>query len=336
MERHLMCADKRQDLEIVYTWVDDRLPGYQTSLQKYSKNPHDLNPNRTRDNLDMLMYSLRSLDLYAPWAKRITLISMRPQIPDWLNVDHPDINVIHHDQFIPKEDLPTFSSFSIISNFQRLKTVGIRFLYLEDDMLFTCPVGQSLFLNPQGQIKVYPRLAHTPDAAAYNLLNTSPWNFALSHCNHLLNEKYSGGQSQKRRHVNHIPIVVDRDVWQKLWDVWPVEMASTSASKFRSKGNVAPEYLYLQYLVNESLGEQVSLLDTYRLSGYIGLENNILLNELGLLCLKLLNAPILTINDNFGEDPKKYVVSKIRKFLNNRYPIPGRFEKSDQAIVKNV
>ena len=46
---------------------------------------HDLNPNRYRDNLSILKYSLRSLERFAPWIRRVFLVTCRPQKPAWLD-----------------------------------------------------------------------------------------------------------------------------------------------------------------------------------------------------------------------------------------------------------
>ncbi len=52
-------------IDVVYTWVDGAAPGYAELLGRYAQSGHDLNPNRYRDNLDLLKYSLRSLERYA-------------------------------------------------------------------------------------------------------------------------------------------------------------------------------------------------------------------------------------------------------------------------------
>lgn len=45
-----------EPIDVVYTWVDDTFPGYRDLLDGYAGTSHDLNPNRTRDNLDLLKY----------------------------------------------------------------------------------------------------------------------------------------------------------------------------------------------------------------------------------------------------------------------------------------
>ena len=55
-------------IDVVITWVDDQFPGYQTLLQRHAERPVDLDPARTRDNLELLRYGLRALERHAPDA----------------------------------------------------------------------------------------------------------------------------------------------------------------------------------------------------------------------------------------------------------------------------
>src|SRR3954471_21825298 len=116
-------------LPIVYTWVDDSWEGYRGERDLYAAKPDDRDPARSRDNLDLLKYSLRSLATYAPWAGTIYIVTMRPQVPRWLDLSHPRIKIVHHDQFMPAEILPTFNSFSILSHLHAIPDIGNRFVY---------------------------------------------------------------------------------------------------------------------------------------------------------------------------------------------------------------
>ena len=66
-----------------------------------------------------LRYSMRSLVKYAPWVRKIFLVT-NGQIPYWLNLDHPRIKLITHEEIFPnKSHLPTFSSPAIEANIHR-------------------------------------------------------------------------------------------------------------------------------------------------------------------------------------------------------------------------
>ena len=67
-----------------------------------------------------LRYSLRSVELYAPWIRRIFIVT-NGQIPSWLNMSHPKVEVVPHSRIFPNSShLPTFSSPAIESNIHRI------------------------------------------------------------------------------------------------------------------------------------------------------------------------------------------------------------------------
>ena len=122
-------------IDVVYTWVDDSFEGYQAQLKAHATDERETNPNRTRDNLDILKFSLRSIHRYIPNVGQIFLLTCRPQVPGWLRVDHPQVTLVHHDQIIDEGLLPTFNSFCIVSHLHLLLGLSDKFLYFEDDML---------------------------------------------------------------------------------------------------------------------------------------------------------------------------------------------------------
>src|SRR4051812_49621539 len=105
-------------IDVVYTWVDDAGRGYGDLLRQYAADRHDLNPNRTRDNLQVLKYSLRSVARFLPWARRISSVTSRPQSPTWLT--QPPAPSVHTTRFSPRDQFPPFNSFPLSPNFTRL------------------------------------------------------------------------------------------------------------------------------------------------------------------------------------------------------------------------
>jgi hypothetical protein len=54
-------------------------------------------------------------------------------IPSWLNTDHPKLTVVKHEDYIPKQYLPTFSSHPIELNMHRIRGLSEQFVYFNDD-----------------------------------------------------------------------------------------------------------------------------------------------------------------------------------------------------------
>eukprot|EP00042_Codosiga_hollandica_P052484 m.666937 g.666937 ORF g.666937 m.666937 type:complete len:1519 (-) comp58506_c0_seq6:3156-7712(-) len=116
--------------------------------------PDEISASRFQDNSE-LQYSLRSVEKFAPWVRHIYIVT-NGQIPSWLNLDHPRISVVpHEDIFLNKSHLPTFSSPSIETHIHRIPGLSKYFLYLNDDVCFGTEVWPDDFYTHAGGQKVY-------------------------------------------------------------------------------------------------------------------------------------------------------------------------------------
>jgi hypothetical protein len=318
-------AQRDEGIDLVYTWVDDQWPGYAGLLRFHAGTSHDVNPNRTRDNLELLRYSLRSVAQHMPWVRRIHLLTCRPQIPSWLDSAHPKLSIVHHDEVMDAQSLPTFSSFAIISHLHLIPGVSKRFVYMEDDMLLRAPVSVADFFGEDGSVRVYPRLGRTARPALRDDARVSPWNAALARANHLLDTRFGRA---RRRPVNHVPLPVDRELWRSMLEEWPEAAQHTRDSRFRRAGDIAPEYLYPHYALALGRAAAAPLARTYRDSYYFPLENRLWQVRLQHGIAEKLRPKFVTMNDNFDERPDPAVVSYVREMLERWYPLPGPLEKA--------
>jgi len=314
--------DELQD--VVYTWVDGAWPGYPELLAQHARIGHDLNPNRYRDNLDVMKYSVRSLVRHAPWVKRLVFVTTRPQVPLWLDTDRDDVRIVHHDEFFDPSHLPTFNSFAIVSNLYKLPGVSRRFLYLEDDRLFMRDVDPSDFVAEDGRLKVWVKLQATDSASGRHDDRKSPWEGALATSNHLLDQRYG---HCRRGSIKHTPVCFDRELFAEFVSQWPEEIRRTSASRFRDRSNVAPEHMFPYWLLHEGQGVRVPLWQAYRDVSYLGCENFTPIDFFGLWNLRLRRPKWYSLNDNFGDRPNPRAVRMIQRFLDRTYPEPSRFER---------
>lgn len=316
------------EVDLVYTWVDDQWPGYVDLLRAHAGVRHDLNPNRTRDNLELLRYSLRSVARNMPWVRNIHLLTCRPQVPAWLDTSR--VSLTHHDEIMEPRVLPTFSSFAIVSHVNRIPGLSRRFIYMEDDMLLGAPVAPEDLMDDRGRLRVYPRMERTAKPALRDDSRVSPWNASLARCNHLLEERFGRA---RRCTVNHVPLLIDRDLWNDMLAEWPDAIEHTRASRFRRAGNVAPEYLYPHYALARGRAVAQSLATTYRTSFYFPLENRLWQMKLQRLAVERIRPKFVTLNDNFDSSPNPKVVSYVREMLERWYPQPSPFERTSPAAA---
>jgi len=110
--------------------------------------------NRYRDN-DELRYSLRSLFKYAPWIRRVHLIT-NGQVPSWLDLSHPRVHLVTHADIFPNPDhLPVFSSPSIEVHLHRIPGLSNRFIYFNDDVFLGSDTWPDDFFTHASGQKVY-------------------------------------------------------------------------------------------------------------------------------------------------------------------------------------
>lgn len=314
-----------EPIDVVYTWVDDSFPGYLDELRRYSSDVHDLNPNRTRDNLQILRFSLRSLERFAPWVNHVHLFTCRPQIPGWLDRETPGLSIVHHDEVMAPDRLPTFNSFSIISHLHLIPGLSRRFIYLEDDMFLLSPAALQDFLASDGRVLVFERGRPTPPANRKPSRKDGPWNRALATTNGLLDARFG---YRRRRTVNHVPLLIDRDFMAETLDFWPEAHERTRRSRFRAGDNLVPEYALPQVLLESGRGARASRAECERLIGYLGLENFYPWTAWWLRRLDRRRPVFCTLNDNFGERPNPAVVRLVRERLERWFPERSRFEHS--------
>lgn len=319
-----MTSRAAEAIDVVYTWVDGAWPGYAEELQTYADRPIDLNPNRYRDNLDLLKYSIRSLFRYAPWHRHVYLVTARPQVPEWLDVEANGVTVVHHDEFYDPGHLPTFSSFSLLCNLAKIRGVSDRFLYMEDDRLLGRDVALSDLATADGGLKLYAKFERTDDARGWQSDRLSPWESALAYSNHLLDERYG---PSPRMTIKHAPVLFDREEWAAFESRFEKEVAYTSASRFRSKFNIAAEHMYPYSLLHEGRAERVGIGRSFRDTSYLGLGNSEVVCRMGLAHLALRRPMFFCLNDNFGDTPNSRVVGRVREWLEARYPDPSPLER---------
>ena len=314
-----------EPIDIVYLWVDGDLPGFREQRDLYAMTKHDRDPARYRDNLDLLRYSFRGLAMYVPWIRNVYLITCRPQRPSWLAGEHPGLRLIHHDEFMDRNALPTYNSNAIFSFLERLPGLSRRFLYCEDDILWTAPTEFSHFVDENNRLRVHQRLGSTPNASKLHKEHTILANAAWAYNNSLLDNTF--GATRRPTHT-HAPLLVDLDLWQEMVDRWPEDVAHTKMHRFRTEADIVPVYLYRHFLLNIGRAITVPRLRTYQEAHYHGLEYFAPWVWTGLNAVKVLKPKTTCLGDNWGEQPPATIVAMVRRFLDRTYPLRSPFESS--------
>lgn len=131
------------DVDIVYTYVDSKDPSWR-AMYEQTFNNLDFDVKRYEAH-DELKFSLRSVNQFIPWVRKIFIVSNCAK-PQWLNecdrivwVDHSELVVNTANQ------LPMFNSHAIESYLHRIADLSENFIYFNDDVLVNKYLEKTFF-----------------------------------------------------------------------------------------------------------------------------------------------------------------------------------------------
>ncbi|WP_017558467.1 stealth conserved region 3 domain-containing protein [Nocardiopsis baichengensis] len=188
-----------------------------------------------------LRYTLRSIAMFAPWVRRVHVVT-DDQVPPWLDAAHPDVRVVDHREVFAPADLPTFNSHAIESRLHRIPGLAEHFLYLNDDMFLGRPVGPEAFFAGNGAPRFFPSATAVPFGAPSA---EEPAFFAAQKNNRALLERAFGRAPVFA--MRHAPYALRRSVLQELEERFPEEFAATAAARFRGPTDLSPVPLHHYY-----------------------------------------------------------------------------------------
>ena len=84
----------RDMIDFVITWVDDTDPVWLFDRGRYCGIPAVSGDCRFRD-WGLLQYWFRGVEKFAPWVNKVHFVTYG-HLPEWLNTDHPKINIVKH------------------------------------------------------------------------------------------------------------------------------------------------------------------------------------------------------------------------------------------------
>ncbi|MCJ7834127.1 hypothetical protein MUB23_01785 [Cuneatibacter sp. NSJ-177] len=135
-----------EEIDFVLTYLNPNDVEWQAEKNKFIPGEMaDVNPNRYRE-WNNLQYFFRGVEKYAPWVRKVHVVTCG-HVPEWLNTNHPKVNIVKHKDYIPADWLPTFSSRCIDMNFHRIPELAEHFVYFNDDMFITNPVEPEDFFK---------------------------------------------------------------------------------------------------------------------------------------------------------------------------------------------
>lgn len=137
-------------IDVVITWVNGNHTKFMEEVRSYGQ---DYGYDRFYHN-DEIKYCLRSIESNMTFVRKIFLVVRKDQLPDFLELEHYQIEVVPHEKIIPAKYLPTFNSITIENFLHKIPGISEFFLYLNDDMIVLKPTrAEDFFVDQFSDIK---------------------------------------------------------------------------------------------------------------------------------------------------------------------------------------
>ena len=323
-----VASDITFDIDMVFSWVDGTDIEFQRArarqMQSYVVGEGDDHAARFRQ-LDELRYALRSVHLFAPWVRRIFVVTDSPA-PYWL-AEHPGVTIVRSEEFfVDPSVLPTHNSQAVESQLAHIPGIAEHFLYSNDDMFFGRAVTPDMFFSPGGVTKFVE--ATTRIGLGSSNTQRSGFENAARVNRRLLEERFGVTIT---RHLEHCAAPIRRSVLLDLEREFPEDFARTAGSRFRSATDISVTnslYHYYALLTGNAVLQteaKVKYVDTTMREGLVVMEK----------LLKKRNFDMFCLNDgSFPEISAEERAEAVRSFLDSYFPIAAPWETT--ASVSHI
>jgi hypothetical protein len=311
------------DIDIVFSWVDGSSAEFQRAralrMQSYVVGEGDDSEARYRQ-LDELKYALRSVYLFAPWIRRIFIVTDSDR-PLWLD-EHPDVTLVRSEEFFQNPDaLPTHNSQAIESQLQHIDGLSEHFIYSNDDMFFARPVTPDMFFSPGGITKFIE--ATTRIGLGENNAERSGFENAARVNRALLRSRFGRITT---RHLEHAPTPLRRSVLLQMEQEFAEDFDRTAASPFRSRTDISVTnslYHYYSLMTGRAVPQErarVMYVETTLKSSVPQMAELLARRSMDFFCLNDGSAPEISVEER---------LSNVLGFLNSYFAIPAPWEVQD-------
>ncbi|KAA9105630.1 stealth conserved region 3 domain-containing protein [Microbacterium rhizomatis] len=319
-------SDVTHPVDMVFSWVDGSSSEFQrqraAAQSEYVVGEGDDGPARYR-HVDELRFALRSVNMYAPWVRRI-FIATDSERPAWL-AEHPKVTIVRSEDFFPDPSvLPIHNSHAVESQLHRIDGLAEHFLYSNDDMFFGRPVEPELFFSAGGVTRFVESGVRIGTGAPR--AGRSGHDNALRVNRALLERRFGRVITHD---LEHCPVPLRRSILSELEEAFPDDFARTSASRFRSATDISvtnslyhyyslftgravstrePRVRYLQTTLSDSLGRMERLAER---------------RDIDMFCLN---------DGGEAEVPEHVRVRTVQSLLGTLFPVRAPWERSEVAV----
>ncbi|MGW6915478.1 stealth conserved region 3 domain-containing protein [Kitasatospora sp. NPDC054939] len=333
-------------VDAVITWVDDADPAWRrrralarAALTGSAGADGSAGANRTDGaaargvsgdadqrfrSRDELRYCLRSIAAYAPWIRRVFLVT-DDQVPHWLADGVPGLTVVsHRELFAGSGAGPVFNSHAIETRLHLIPGLAEHFLYFNDDMFLGRPLSPQAFFLGNGLPRYFPDGRVIPPGAAHD--GDSVYVAAQKNTRAALASAV--GRTYPRT-LKHTPYPLRRSVLAEAAERFSGVLAGTVRSPFRSAADLAPITLATHYADATARAVEGHLYDGYFATDsredLAGLPELDAARWADVFCLAD------GVRDGIPAEEQERIVTE---FLNGYFPAPSPWERPAAAAAR--
>lgn len=222
-------------IDMVFAWVDASDPAFQAQYNKYASEaarPETSDQARFK-SLDELRYALRSVFKYAPWVRKVFIVT-NGQSPSWLNLENPNIQLVTHDQILQKKYLPTFNSHVIESAIHKIPGLSEHYIYFNDDMMLTRPVKREYFFSGAGLAYLFASKVRL-SGSGVNAQKDTATEWGAKNARQLIKSQFNINVDQMFAHTFYPQL---KSVAAKCERLWPESFHRCRLNRFRDPSDI--------------------------------------------------------------------------------------------------
>jgi len=315
-----------EPIDAVYLWVDGAAAGFGERMAGCVERPAQgaAGARRFRDNGE-LRYSLRSLEMYAPWVRKVYLVT-NGEAPGWLNLDCDRVELVPHTTIFPEHDhLPTFNAHAIELHLHRIPGLSERFLYFNDDFFLGRPVTLADFIDGKGGQTLHFEAHGIPPRGT----TEHPLEAYAENCV-LLDRLY--GARRIRPWPAHVPRFFQRNLLRELTTRLSEQVQATSSHRFRTADDLLLNLFYSFHLLEspEEQGRHTGVIHRGPGTDYAFcmMQEHFPSVLKAFAFIAELHPKFFCVNDDLDDAPADHpAFAALRGLLEALFPAPSRFER---------
>jgi hypothetical protein len=312
-------------IDIVVTYLNERDEKWQQDFNYWKNkevqegkanlsNRQAFGVERTRE-WDAFKYWFRGVEKNCPWVNKVFLIVQNENhIPKWIDKSNHKLRIVYHEEYIPKELLPTFNAMTIGLYISNIKDLSENYIMCDDDYYFLNKINKDRFFRDNIPVHQDNRVRFmyymgdvlsSTSSVFYQILNND-----LDFEQRFMNKKVKYG-------IYHLPEARRKSFEQDILNKYNDEILKHQiTSKFRNRTNLC-SYMYSDLL---KICNKAVLDNPYVNCSYCTLKSTVDFDSYK-------DKDIVCFNDTEQLDNYDKTKEKLIEFLNKKLPKKSKYEE---------